>query len=215
MYTLSFFIEKALKILTTNSCFFCDQGNESLCVPCIALLRKENGGKDPCHSIFLSYKDTKVKNILRLAKYEHRTSLYTPLVISWLQENTLSLLLSKDTQNTILIGMPMHRRRRIFRGYNHTEKIVAVFSRETGIRTDRTLLKKKIYTKRQALLPRTKRLVAQKGSFEIGSGAERKLLGKRIILVDDIMTTGSTFQEAKKKLLLSGAREVLCIALAH
>jgi ComF family protein len=215
MYTLSLFIEKALKIVTTNSCFFCDQGNESLCSPCIALLHKENNGKDPCHFIFLSYKDTKVKNLLKLAKYEHRTSLYTPLVTSWLQESPLSLLLSKDTENTILIGMPMHRRRQIFRGHNHTEKIVAIFSRETGIRTDRTLLKKKTYTKRQVTLSRAERLIAQNGSFEVRKEAEHKLLGKRIILVDDIMTTGSTFKEAKKELLLSGAKEVVCIALAH
>ena len=215
MYTLSFFIGKALKILTTSSCFFCDQGNEALCAPCISLLTKENRSEGSCHSIFLSYKDIKVKTILRLAKYEHRTSLYTPLVISWLKQNTLSSLLSVEKENTLLIGMPMHRGRLIFRGYNHTEKIVGVLSRETGIRTGGTLLKKKKHTERQALLSRAERLVAQKGSFEIKKGAEHKLLGKRIILVDDIMTTGSTFEESKKELLLSGAKEVVCIALAH
>ncbi len=215
MYTLTLLFQKLSNLFSTSTCLLCNKGPSTLCEHCISLLVHSREKKDPFTFIFLSYKDVRTKRILGLAKYEHRTSLYTPLIMSWLKEDDISLLLSKEKDTSLLVGMPMHRWRLIFRGYNHAEKIVSIISKESGIRADSHLLEKKLYTSRQALLSRNERIHAQKGSFKVKQGEDMKLLGKRVILVDDIMTTGSTFNEAKKVLLLAGAREVVCIALAH
>lgn len=215
MYTFSFLPKKILSIFSVESCILCKKESEPLCEPCISLLTECKDCVDPCSSLFLSYRDAKVKKLLRLAKYEHKTSLYEPLILAWLKKEDMLSLFLKEKSDTLLTGIPMHRRRLLFRGYSHTHKIVSLLAKETSVESYPSLLTKKRFTGRQALLSRKERLVAQKDSFEISESAKRKLQGKRIILVDDVMTTGSTFREARKVLLSSGAKEVVCIALAH
>lgn len=109
----------------------------------------------------------------------------------------------------------MHRLRKLIRGQNHAEHIARFLSEEIGTPYYRSALIKRNYTKRQALLSRSKRLLSQKNSFMVSEKFVPLLRDKNILLVDDIVTTGSTVGEAKKVLMEAGAKSVFVIALAH
>lgn len=75
------------------------------------------------------------------------------------------------------------------------------------------ILRKTRRTEKQALLPVTKRRANLKGAFAVGGGVH--LDGARILLVDDIMTTGSTAHECAKTLKLAGAAGVYVAVIAR
>lgn len=115
-----------------------------------------------------------------------------------------------------LIPLPQSRLRVIKRGYNQTRRLLGemmhldkkkLFQFETG-----NLIKIR-ETKKQALLSRAERLVAQRGAFRVLR--PERLKGKTVILFDDIVTTGASLAEARKTLLEAGTKEVICVALAH
>ncbi len=112
----------------------------------------------------------------------------------------------------MIIPMPMHPRRLIERGFNQVVLLGESLERHTGISMCRTVLTKIRDTPPQVGLPRAQRVKNIKGSFGI-NGNER-IRGKRVLLVDDVSTTGSTISEASKTLMHSGASRVEVIVLA-
>ena len=108
--------------------------------------------------------------------------------------------------------IPLSEKRLRERGYNQIEQVLRLLDKSRfDIRPE--LLKRNRHTVPQATLSRAKRLRNLTGCFEAVSPAE--IRGKQIILIDDVLTTGSTLTEARKTLLEAGASEVVCIALAH
>lgn len=192
------------------SCALCEKGNESLCVNCVLSLKKSEKVSDQDISLF-SYKDDRVRAVLQKAKYSHLFSLYKPLVYG-VRDVLPEHFTEKDT---LIIPMPMHRMRKLFRGQNHTEHIARYLGEVVSLPVEIHILTKHKYTKRQALLPKGERLHNQKNSFSCHEKYAHLLQGKKVLLVDDITTTGSTLSEAKTVLLKHGAQEVFTITLAH
>ncbi|MCD7954878.1 MAG: ComF family protein [Lachnospiraceae bacterium] len=123
-------------------------------------------------------------------------------------------------QPEILVPIPMHARKRAVRGYNQAELLAERISRRTGIPCEKNLLRCVRYTGNQKELDRIGRLKNLRGSFALnvsregmpqtyGSGA----LPERVLLVDDVYTTGSTMDEAARALKSAGVRQVYFIVL--
>ena len=112
----------------------------------------------------------------------------------------------------MVIPVPLHKRRFAERGYNQAKIISGILADELCLGSE-NLLKRNRATKQQVKLSRAERLVNVKDAFEIRK--EVDLSGKKILLVDDVYTTGSTMNECAKTLRGSGALNVVGFSLAR
>jgi len=107
--------------------------------------------------------------------------------------------------------IPVSRIRKWQRGYDQAELLAVELSKKTGISAVKTLTKKQ--TRRQSA---TKNAAERKkniqGAFSVRNPAD--ISGKRILLIDDICTTGATLSEAIKVLKQYGAADISCLTLA-
>lgn len=112
----------------------------------------------------------------------------------------------------IIISVPIHFKRLQQRGYNQSELLAATLAKHTGIALHRKVLVKSLNTPPQSTLERGERLKNLKQAFRIRH--PERLSGKRILLVDDVMTTGSTLEECGRVLLEAGALQVDAFVVA-
>ncbi len=100
------------------------------------------------------------------------------------------------------------------RGYNQSEIIAGMLAERLGVPLMRPLRRRR-WTAMQARLDHGRRRTNMTGAFAV-SGDGEKVHGKRILLVDDVFTTGATLTAAAKEIIGAGAAEVsvLCAARA-
>lgn len=117
----------------------------------------------------------------------------------------------RDVTIDMVSFVPMTRREKRERGYNQSELLARQVARELMLPIAPTL--DKLYeTSRQRMLGRRERSGNVLGVFEASDPA--RIRGKRILLCDDLRTTGATLIECAKMLRLRGASEVLCLTAA-
>jgi ComF family protein len=143
-------------------------------------------------------------------KYEGKTHL-TSFFSDWMAEglNRYWELNSLD----FLIPVPLHPRRLRERGFNQAHLLVKELSRRTDIPYLKTILRKKKPTLPQVNLSGVERERGLRGAFHVVEKEE--LLGKSVLLVDDVYTTGATVNECSKVLVRGGAERVDVLTLAH
>ena len=111
----------------------------------------------------------------------------------------------------VIIPVPLSYKRKAERGFNQSEMIAVNFAKRSGIPCVPKALMKQRDTLQQVGLNAEERKENLYGAF----AAEPKLIkGKRILLLDDVMTTGSTFAECSSVLLDNGAASVYCLSVA-
>jgi ComF family protein len=143
-------------------------------------------------------------------KYEGKTYL-TPFFAEWMEEG-LNRHWGPHSLD-LLIPVPLHTQRLRERGFNQALLLVKELSRRTGIPYRKTILQKKKPTIPQVNLSGTEREKGLRGAFQVIGKEE--LLGKSVLLVDDVYTTGATVNECSKMLLRGGAERVNVLTLAH
>ena len=112
----------------------------------------------------------------------------------------------------LLVPTPLHWLRYCRRGFNQAELLAQEIGRELGIPV-RNLLRRKKWTRQQASLDREERIRNLEGAFSIRDSTNCK--GRCILLIDDVMTTGSTLTAGARVLLDAGAAEVDVMVLAR
>lgn len=119
--------------------------------------------------------------------------------------------------NIVLIPMPISDKRRLERGWNQAEllaKSVKSLDKTQKFKYLPRQLTKIRHTESQTkTATRSERVQNLKGSMMVQNPLSVE--EQYVVLVDDVVTTGSTFAEAKRALRLAGARKVLCVAVAH
>jgi ComF family protein len=100
------------------------------------------------------------------------------------------------------------------KGFNQSEMLVSNLSGAFGIPVIDALEKSRI-TKNQNELSRQERLINLIGAFRVKNSRAPSIKDKRILLIDDVMTTGATLNECAKTLLGGGAKEARCMTLAR
>lgn len=108
-----------------------------------------------------------------------------------------------------IIPVPLHKKRMRIRGFNQAEKIASYLSECTNIPII-DCVKRNRNTKRLYALNKFQREKELKNAFEVKVDSEG-IIGKRIILVDDIFTTGTTVNEISKKLKIYGVDEIIVL----
>lgn len=111
----------------------------------------------------------------------------------------------------LLLAMPLHRQRLRARGYNQVVELLRVLARQSGTAHPSDLLRRERATLAQSDLNAGQRRRNLRGAFRV----TRALSGQRVLLVDDVVTTGTTVAEAARCLLAAGAGEVHVLALAR
>ncbi|HRK00809.1 MAG TPA: ComF family protein [Ignavibacteria bacterium] len=120
-----------------------------------------------------------------------------------------------DIKNFYCIApVPLHRSRFRERGFNQSELIGKGMSNITGIMIYEDLLLRVKNTSSQTRLNKHRRKLNIENAFEINSKYQAEIYGKNIIILDDVITTGSTINEAVKILKLNGAGEIMSCSLA-
>ena len=110
----------------------------------------------------------------------------------------------------IIIPIPLHRKRMEKRGYNQAELIAEALGKTLCIPVDSRLMKRKVNTRPQKELDYRERKQNMKNAFFL-KGENRY---RRILLVDDIYTTGSTIEAAAELLKRNGAENVFFLTIA-
>lgn len=151
-----------------------------------------------------------VRELIHRYKYDRHIQLRRPLGL--LLAETLAPVVA-EWHADLLLPVPLHRRRIRKRGFNQAALLVELLAREWQLPQERHLLQRVRWTEPQVNLPAPARPGNVKGAFALGKGAEVE--GKRIILVDDVFTTGSTIAECGRVLKRAGATAVFAVTLAR
>ncbi|MGC8603188.1 MAG: ComF family protein [Desulfomonilaceae bacterium] len=146
-----------------------------------------------------------------ITKLKFHSSLFNVRPVSELLIDAYKTHYSDETFDAI-VPVPVHTKRLIVRGFNQAVVLSERLSRASGIVLDRSSLIKKRDTEPQVGLPRSKRLVNLKNAFHVSR--PDRIANKRILIVDDVSTTGATVSEAARSLKKVGATYVAVLVVA-
>lgn len=175
------------------------------------------------HLALFSYTDPSVRKLIWELKYKKNekiaktlASLLYDVLKAELSEKALfeSALWLKDP---LLIPMPSSKKRRREKGYNQTELLceeLKLLDTENILNYSPNVLLKHRHTESQTLT-KDKKKREENISNSMSVRESVRLDGAHVILVDDVMTTGATFRDARRALRESGAKRILSVSLAH
>jgi ComF family protein len=147
-----------------------------------------------------------LQKLIQLFKYGKVETLAAPL------SRLLSQSLPFGENFDVILAMPMHWRKQWERGFNQAELLGGPVARRYGITLSHNLVRAR-YTKAQAGLNEKQRQENLKGSLVVKQPAG--IAGKRVLLIDDVFTTGATLRAAAGVLKASGAARVTALTLAR
>ena len=199
-----------LNPLTNPLCTICgvpfssQKGKNHLCENCIR--------KRPYYELARApyFYSGKLKDAIQRFKYNSETHLSTPfggLLLNFVQK------IFHKLNEYIIVPVPLHKNKLRERGYNQSLLLAKSLSRNLGVRLDYLSFIRKRYTLNQAGLRREERITNVKNAFSVFD--IEAVEDRKILLVDDVFTTGYTLNECAKTLKKSGAAEVICITLAR
>lgn len=192
-----------------QSCVFCRKPNlnGSTCNKCAA-----NHYLDQCLSAG-NYTNPLLSQIIKACKYSFAKELSIPIaqfIINFLENDFSSYSSLFEEKNIFLVPIPLHKKRLNWRGFNQSELLAHKISKKFEVELLLELLRIKNNTP-QAKLEEEKRRSNLSGSFY---WTGRALNNKKIILIDDVATTGTTLDETAKILKQAGAQKVIAITVA-
>lgn len=202
-------IRTLLRILFPPNCFGCGKEPFPICYRCLNLTRKSLSSPNGYTVSSFDFRDPLIKKTIHAIKYYHRLDLIAPLSEKLSEEIKQTLPSYKDY---VLVPIPMPRLRKIMRGYNQAEIIAGKLAHLLQIPMRNDILIRSTYTKRQVTTStKDERRKNQKDTFSVRDTAS----GLRILLIDDVTTTGATLDEARTVLLRHKALTVHAATLAH
>ncbi len=113
----------------------------------------------------------------------------------------------------LVLPVPLHPRRLRERGFNQSALLAKFLAKKIGAVMDLNTLKRRSWTVPQTRLTREERLKNVKDAFVVPDAW--RLKGLRVLLVDDVFTTGTTLSECAKVLKENGAREVMALTVSR
>lgn len=136
-------------------------------------------------------------------KYSDRTDLAVPMA-HWMQRAGAELLADAE----VIVPVPLHALRLFSRRFNQAAELSRHLSRRSGVAFRPLALARVKATRSQVGLGAVARAQNVRGAFRVSPSRRGEVEGRRVLLVDDVYTTGSTAGSAARALLKAGARQV-------
>ena len=195
---------------------FC--GDETLCAKCSAFLQ----AKPAAHETFCHQCDEHFYDAARAVGFYEKALAASVLYLKRepFVAKTLKNLFISTFENApfadanIVVPVPLSKKRLLERGFNQAEVLAGILSAEFGLEIDAQSLARKIHTPvHRAAMDRRARELTVENAFEV---ARPKLIkNKKILLVDDVFTSGATASYCAKALKKRGAEKVYVLTLAR
>ncbi|KWV53080.1 competence protein ComF [Bradyrhizobium macuxiense] len=154
--------------------------------------------------------DDVARTLVHALKYQDRTDL-APTMGRWMARAGKELLANAD----ILVPVPLHWQRGWSRRYNQSAALAKVISRQSGVRMASGALRRVRATEQQIGLSRAQRASNVQGAFKVADERKADVQGRRVILIDDVLTSGSTVTACTRALLRAKAAQVDVLVFAR
>jgi ComF family protein len=154
--------------------------------------------------------DEIARALVHALKYGDRLDL-APMMGRWLAQAGGELLAGADA----LVPVPLHWRRHWARRFNQSALLAAAVAKASGVPIAASALKRVKSTPQQVGLSRAQRSANIQGAFRVPAEGKAEVAGRRLILVDDVLTSGATAEGCAKALLRAGARNVDVLVFAR
>jgi ComF family protein len=204
---------ECINLLQSEPAFSCSVCHKRLPYSKETLISKEYWcHKKASHIIFSvsRYEDERIRNLISELKFKNRSQLAVPLAL--LLSNSVKAL-EVDLNQFVVSPIPLSAKRLRARGFNQSELIAQVFAREIKIPLVQ-LLSRNEQTKTQSeIVSWTQRRINIAGVFSKKTDVDVK--DKKIILIDDVWTSGATMSEAVSVLKNAGAGEIIAVVVAR
>jgi len=154
--------------------------------------------------------DDVARTLVHALKYQDRTDL-APAMGRWMARAGAELLDGAD----LLVPVPLHWRRGWSRRYNQSGVLARVIERETGVAVATEALRRIRPTEQQIGLSRPQRASNVQGAFKVAPDRQHLVSGRRIVLIDDVLTSGATVDACARALLRAKAAAVDVLVFAR
>ena len=154
--------------------------------------------------------DDVARTLVHALKYQDRTDL-APAMGRWMARAGRELLEGADA----LVPVPLHWRRGWSRRYNQSGALARVIERQTGVKLASEALRRVRPTQQQIGLSRSERASNVQGAFKVASDRKADIAGRRLVLVDDVLTSGATVDACARALLRAKAASVDVLVFAR
>lgn len=163
-------------------------------------------------SLFYFHKKGIVQEMIHKLKYKGQVEI-GETIGNWYSEELKNLEQIKNID--FIIPVPLHKRRLRERGYNQVEGFGKALSENLKIPYDNTVLQRKLYTKTQTKKNLLGRSDVIDSVFSISFSENHH--GKHFLLIDDVLTTGSTLESCSRALLKipNSKISIICMAMSH
>ncbi len=194
----------------------CDKCFDKLKLTPESLIREEYHKKlsvkkfiNDFHPVFVFEKDKEIQHIFHALKYNRhfRAGIYFGKIIGHQIKEKI-----EAWEIDLIVPVPLHRLKKAERGYNQSEFIARGISIQTGLSWNKNIIKRIKYTMTQTHLTAEQRQINVKGAFKVKR--KEAVKGKNILLVDDVITTGSTISECAHQLKLADAKNIYATSVA-
>jgi ComF family protein len=154
--------------------------------------------------------DEVAKTLVHALKYQDRTDL-APTMGRWMARAGQELLDEADC----LVPVPLHWRRGWSRRYNQSGALARVISLHSGVTVAGNALRRVRPTRQQIGLSRSERETNVQGAFKVAEDRKADIQGRRVVLVDDVLTSGATTDACARALLRAKAAQVDVLVFAR
>lgn len=154
--------------------------------------------------------DDIARQLVSSLKYRDRLDL-VPLMATWMMRAGREIVEASD----LVIPVPLHKRRLWQRQFNQSAEIARFLAKRSDLEFAPAALERIKPTKKQVGLGRNQRRDNVRGAFTVSQDRRDQVLGKTVLLVDDVFTTGSTVSSATKALKRAGAAAVNVLTFAR
>ena len=147
--------------------------------------------------------------ILKFKHADHQP--YAPLFARWLSRSAAPLLEEADA----VAPVPLHRLRLLSRRFNQAAEVARPLARSAGLDFLPDALVRQTHTSSQGGKSARGRRLNVRKAFAVTATGRRRIRGRRILLVDDVLTTGATAEACARALIEAGARAVDLAVIAR